>query len=498
VKTFIKPMAFVLAAVLALGLPTPAQAADAYNAETTPMADKSSMFLISEDASGQHFSMLTASGRQRADGSAPQWTCDSISDPECSASKASTIDSNAILPVCSDARSENCIVSLELTNKDGVFEKATFLRNPAGMNFAADSRYGYYGATTPSLFDAPSSPSASGTTNYAVVVRTSMNMKWSERRFTTESVVASVVPYREATGNYKSPSQLTVEKNHRGERGIGVDGHGYECAWNEEGKCGVQQDFAEGVRVRLSLRLSSEIGGWFKGRIKNPLIAVQKYGSSSNTVTVEAEPAVVAKMVFQNKLDSLTDIEKKYGMDNGMAGDWEDGFISWAEASRPASFAYLEYFRNKVADTATGSNTYWNFGTVKSNDRNNCLADTSKVLGIVTTNSIVYDGGVPRFSRGFLDYKVGGLHYQPGGKELVSGSYDLVMRSETARCLYGFSRAPLSASVSVVNNRGVKSTATTVVSEKNGWLKMAAYGFTYSKKTIKVKITKKAVKKKRR
>jgi hypothetical protein len=42
-----------------------------------------------------------------------------------------------------------------------------------------------------------------------------------------------------------------------------------------------------------------------------------------------------------------------------------------------------------------------------------------------------------------------------------------------------------------VNDKGAKTTATTVVSEKNGWLKLAAYGFTFSKKTIKVKITKK-------
>jgi hypothetical protein len=30
-----------------------------------------------------------------------------------------------------------------------------------------------------------------------------------------------------------------------------------------------------------------------------------------------------------------------------------------------------------------------------------------------------------------------------------------------------------------------------VVGEKNGWLRLAAYGFTFSQKTIKVKITQK-------
>jgi threonine synthase len=41
-----------------------------------------------------------------------------------------------------------------------------------------------------------------------------------------------------------------------------------------------------------------------------------------------------------------------------------------------------------------------------------------------------------------------------------------------------------------VIGEGDRSIATTVVSEKNGWLKLAAYGFTFSKKTIRAKITK--------
>jgi hypothetical protein len=63
------------------------------------------------------------------------------------------------------------------------------------------------------------------------------------------------------------------------------------------------------------------------------------------------------------------------------------------------------------------------------------------------------------------------------------------MRSEVARCLYGFANAPLSATISVVGG-GDKTIATTIVNEKNGWLKLAAYGFTFSKKTIRAKITK--------
>ena len=36
---------------------------------------------------------------------------------------------------------------------------------------------------------------------------------------------------------------------------------------------------------------------------------------------------------------------------------------------------------------------------------------------------------------------------------------------------------------------GEKKVATTVVNEKNGWLKLAAYGFTFSSPTISVKLS---------
>ena len=42
---------------------------------------------------------------------------------------------------------------------------------------------------------------------------------------------------------------------------------------------------------------------------------------------------------------------------------------------------------------------------------------------------------------------------------------------------------------SIINESGEKSVATTTVSEKDGWLRMAAYGFTFSNPTLKVKLT---------
>jgi hypothetical protein len=47
----------------------------------------------------------------------------------------------------------------------------------------------------------------------------------------------------------------------------------------------------------------------------------------------------------------------------------------------------------------------------------------------------------------------------------------------------------LNASISVIDNDGVTTTATKLVSERDGWLRIAAYGFGFSSPTIKVTLT---------
>jgi hypothetical protein len=58
-----------------------------------------------------------------------------------------------------------------------------------------------------------------------------------------------------------------------------------------------------------------------------------------------------------------------------------------------------------------------------------------------------------------------------------------------ARCLYGFTKAPIGANVSVVSNDGQTQVATTIIKEANGFFRMGAYGFGFSSPTIKMTIT---------
>jgi hypothetical protein len=152
-------------------------------------------------------------------------------------------------------------------------------------------------------------------------------------------------------------------------------------------------------------------------------------------------------------------------------------------------FEYLEYWRPLLKDIAPKTNTFWTLNSTRWTSSNKCLSDTTRVLGVVSTNSMGYDGTAPKFVDGFLNYRVAGLHFAADGKTLNLGTYDLVLRSDAARCLYGFSSAPVSATVTIAGADGTQNIATTVVTEKDGWLKMKAAGFTFSEKQIRVKIT---------
>jgi hypothetical protein len=257
--------------------------------------------------------------------------------------------------------------------------------------------------------------------------------------------------------------------------------------------CGIAQDFDEGVKVRLKFNIPKSIGGWFRGRIKDPVMDVQSFDANINTVTVAAEPVTVARLAVERDPAAMTGDELRWYRTFGRWGV-PSGMAAGIDASFPDAFNYVDFYRPIVKDVASGVHSSWILNTVPAGTGSFCLADTNKVLGIVTTNSMVYSGSSPAFENGYLNYKVAGMHFMPDGKTEVLGTYDLVMRSETARCLYGFTKAPVSATVSVAG--GSESVATTVVSEKDGWLKMAAYGFTFSQKTIQIKMTQKTVAKK--
>lgn len=145
-----------------------------------------------------------------------------------------------------------------------------------------------------------------------------------------------------------------------------------------------------------------------------------------------------------------------------------------------------------VKDTANATPTYWIVRTVAGGDDSNpkgCFAK-GDINGVVTTNATAYTSGAPTFDLGnqSLNYQVSSPHFDANGKVNI-GNYNLQINSKVARCLYGFTSAPISATVSIISENGENQVATTTLKEPNGWIYLTAGGFSYSSPTLKVKFT---------
>jgi hypothetical protein len=157
-----------------------------------------------------------------------------------------------------------------------------------------------------------------------------------------------------------------------------------------------------------------------------------------------------------------------------------DNFMLWLPVSK---------------DKAAAMPTQWRLGTMTDNGSGpvrDCLDREKALAGVVTTNSTMYIDGPPTYKDGTLDYKVASTHYEADGTTVFKGTYELIMSSALARCIYKFTSAPISATVSITSENGEANAATTVISEKNGWLKLGAYGFTFSSPTVRVKLMQEA------
>ena len=426
------------------------------------------LILTSEGVSGATNSMLALQpGAVGIGGTRGDWyECGTMANPACNTKAAlQKILAWSMLSECTVSSSEICLESFRIGPADGELKNAKFVSSAGTYGtFPGDRTKNLLEGGSAALFESEHLH-AGGSGKYGVAIRLSQFWDDQTKKFYANTLQAYIYPY-----NSDSETRNTA------------------CIFRTEGDCQLLQDFAENTRVELKFRVPNTVGGWFSGRMKTPEISVAKFNSKINTITISSEPVKVNALGLVKSYSKFTPIEKMWQQNHGKGG-FNGGWVTGANTWQPDVFDFIDYYRKPLNDTSIGSNTVWNMATLGYAGGNGCLADKSKVLGIVTTNALGYEGEAPQFRNGFLDYKVAGLHYEADGKTLVEGSYDLVMRSETARCLYGFSNAPLSATVSVTGGTS-KNVATTVVSEKNGWLRMAAYGFTFSKKTIKVKITK--------
>ena len=489
-------LALVLAAIL---VPTPASAeSSSYEVPSSQTAQVGqSIIAISELSSGNWDSRregIIYPPGQHGYETASNYLCPNqkILDGEypCDfASSGADLYGSNILPVCQSDLENFCVESLSFSLSDRVVT-AEFFDSAGGNSFEAIPELGLEPGGLISLWKAEGVKNSAGEETYAVSVRSRQHFDKYEKRIRTISLDLSVVPYVEVQGNYYAPSSREGKDVNGLNKVYGGVPQG--CTWSDQGRCGKVADFEGDPTIQLTIRASNELSGWFRGRISETVLSISQFSEKANRISVRGKPVEVPRFhVYADANNTPAAVQDVFPRGSGGTGlELFEGNSKKQAFATEGTKAYtvLEGMRAAVKDTATGTSTMWSIESIPLGNQP-CFAKAEGVLGVVSTNATAYDGTAPGFENGQLTYKVAGLHYAPDGKTLNLGTYDLVMRSDIARCLYGFSSAPISAKIQVLTDGGESVVASTVVSERNGWLNLAAYGFTFSEKNIRVELT---------
>jgi len=418
------------------------------------------------------------------------YLCSSIQDSRCAGSGTTSFDALSVLGPCLPGTPEACVKGLTITGKDGVPHKASLIRVIDAPTFPADASFNLPEGNATSLWRVKD---FEGIKDYAVTyfLQSHLYKELNENRFSPKTFSANIYPYKEIA--MANVSKRNFQESVYPDGHIGIIGNGIvterNCAWTEKGICGAEQEFDEGVTAELTINAPNSLTGWMHGRLIDPEISVTPIGNRLNELKLKAKPADVPSAYAEIPYSQTTDEMKQLYKFNShaMSGSSVRDNVTVAGEM---GFRYMSAFQNLLGDKAQIKSTSWKFGSldgVSNVSQNKCLQSDSKILGLVTTNAMLYENTLPTFDNGFLNYRVGGLHFNPDGTPF-KGTYDLVMRSESARCLYGFSNAPVSAEISVVSADGEKQIATTRLSESKDWIHLSAYNFGFSSPTIKMKL----------
>lgn len=457
-------------------------------------------------------------------------TCSSLQDPKCASSEVSY---QAVVPVCKDSSDVNCTIDMGVVDSSGKKISAKFNRYfpTTSLNQFIGSPENKLPSGGPgSIFSIPDAPHDGGDKYYLSVLMNGSGASGKGMTMSDFSVKLYPVNLQPEVdmGNFGEAGYWQIPAGQIGNPtgkpvwirgGSGFSGNNFCVATSGKEKlCAQRFAFPSGFQFYVSVRTQNLPAGWLHGRLASPDIKITK-GDSFSTIEIQGEPVavpVVYKMyqylqmpeAIKSQYDVKTGsyikdpnfIRNPNAGPGGRTAENEDplkrNVIISPEASSAAGMEQLKLWLPFVEDKATAMLSYWSVRTLSQDEMqgtSECFKDTGNVTGIVTTNSTQYSAGPPKFtkSEGTLDYQVAAPHFTTE-KNVFRGSYDLVMRSDVARCIYGFSKAPINATLSITSTDGTPQVATTVIGERNGWLYLQAKNFEFSAPVIKAKLTQEA------
>ncbi len=444
--------------------------------------------------------------------------CTSLSDAKCA--KAAYFSFKAMLKPCADAAETNCLLSLAAVKTDGSKVEGKFSRyvtadattywdgsSSAGLpDSRAESLWTFDGIKHSAGSEFMLSSILDGTYKAGEAPR--FNRLQSVLQPVSEVKDADVTRVRAIDTSLDFMTSRDVE-NQTGWTGGQKGMPAKNCAASDDGVCFQREPFPLDLTYSVTIKLGQNIGGWIHGRMKSPDITIENSGSNY-LIKVLGEPiGVPVAAYWGNKADLSSEIISSYASRAATAVGVTGGGVSKRYQTNgqfnQEQIKLFSLWVPLIKDKASANPKMWMFGSLSPDSlatavqglasAKECVTKAKGLAGLVTTNATIYDGSIPAFdsAEGALNYKVAAPHYAADGSEF-SGTYDLIMSSEVARCIYNFTSAPISASVSITtSDGGVQKVATTVLNERNGWLHLGAYGFGFSSPTLKVKLSQAAV-----
>ena len=356
-------------------------------------------------------------------------------------------------PMCEESDGKNCLRTIELSSQGSSFSKLTFVGEIEWKKINISS----------SSFDMKGG---------APSVWTSKDVKGIQSYFLVK--VFSGFSWRDSDPSLNK-IEMRIARVNLVEQGAG----NRYCLVGQSAQCFKEDDFDLDSRLRVAMSVPLSIGGFFMGRIGDPEVQQkQNKVTRQNSLTITANPIKVPVLSVvvpdsENIPVSLSNIGKGLNSFPNYDGEWND------------EFDFAKKFTN---DRVTGYTTQWTFYAMGSDstDYAACARTVSGIIGSGTTNAMRYDYNPPVFKDGSFIFKLSGLHYQPDGRNLELGFYELVLNTQFAKCLYKSNNAPLMARIEITSENGEKNITSTVSQERDGWFRLKIAALTFSSKVIKV------------
>jgi hypothetical protein len=433
------------------------------------------------------------------------YLCASLETKECTGSEIDGLTFTSIFTKCQSDADTDCIESFGIKNEDNSINMATFQRNwVPGPVYKGDKSKSLPTGYGPNTWTLTNSSGISDTYALSVGVNGYMDLRRGSGKANFESFLATIQPIKEVAGPEFEVPVANVTKRAEG-YGPGHNTNYIEkgCQIAEKGLCGYRLPFDLEKTFVLKVRLSQPVQGWLHGRMKDANVVMSTAADNSQVVEISAKPLSIPSVYGWVKWSELpAPVKELYPVGAGGTSRGYQDFVTTdlssrtlltkSEVSGDYAIKEMNLWLPLLNDKAAAMRTFWVAQTIRGElplESQNCVRGKG-FTGVIGTNAVVYSDGPPKFDKAeqSLNYTVGASHFDSKG-DLFKGYYQLNLRSDVARCLYGFGTAPIQAKIEVSSSDGTPSIATTVITEKDGWLKMTAGGFTFSTPNIKVKFS---------